>query len=180
MDQSSDRDQQNPGHPGWGTPQVPPSPAPPRKSSKVGWVAGFIGLFIVGATVTSAASNTTSTGSTGSLSSRSVATGHTVTYKVEGTTNMASITYSNSQGDTSQQSDIDVPIRRKDTSTWSQSDGGYGIRLNGMESGDFLYISAQNSKDSGSITCIIEVDGIVVKTNTSRGGYTIATCSGRL
>lgn len=100
-------------------------------------------------------------------------TAHTVTYKVEGTTKMASITYENANGDSSQQSDIDVPLTRK-------YDGGQGIVLHDMHRGDFLYISAQNSKEYGSVTCIIEVDGVAVKQNTSHGGFTIATCSGRL
>lgn len=144
--------------------------AAPKKKMGVGTkivlltVAFFtIGLVAVGA----------SGGVGGAVAKDLGLTAQTVTYKVEGTTKMASITYENAGGDTSQQSDIDVPLTRK-------VDGGQGIVLQGMHRGDFLYISAQNSKEYGSVTCIIEVDGVVVEQNTSHGGYTIATCSGRL
>jgi len=42
----------------------------------------------------------------------------------------------------------------------------------------FLYISAQNCDDYGSVTVKIYVDGVAVKSATSSGGYTIATASG--
>jgi hypothetical protein len=98
---------------------------------------------------------------------------HEVRYKVGGTARTADITISNGSGDSSQQSDIKVPLR-------NQHDGTEGIILSDVPEGTFLYISAQNQGSSGTITCAIEVDGIPVKTNQSSGGYTIATCSGRL
>jgi hypothetical protein len=100
-------------------------------------------------------------------------TTHTVVYKVGGTATQADITYEGPNGDTAQQSNVDVPLTRV-------SDGGEGMILKNMRSGDFLYISAQNQNDSGTITCSIEIDGRVVETNTSYGGFTIATCSRRL
>jgi hypothetical protein len=42
-----------------------------------------------------------------------------------------------------------------------------------------LYISAQNNNASGSVTVEIVRGGRVVASNTSYGGYTIATVSGR-
>ena len=48
-----------------------------------------------------------------------------------------------------------------------------------MNSGSFLYLSAQNNAD-GSITCAIEINGVEVKRSTSEGEYAIATCSGPL
>lgn len=167
--------------PGWGhTPPPPPPPGGEKKSWAGKVLLALAAIVVLGAIVGSSADDTSSSGSSGlsasssgSSGSSASAVGHKVTYKVEGTTNMASITYSNAYGDTSQQSDIDVPLTRK-------SDGGQGIVLNGMSRGDFLYIAAQNSQDYGSVTCIIEVDGVVVKRNTSHGAYTIATCSGSL
>ncbi len=44
--------------------------------------------------------------------------------------------------------------------------------------GSFVYISLQNSQDSGDISCSIEVDGILIANIKSYGGYTIASCSG--
>lgn len=92
-----------------------------------------------------------------------------VTYKVEGDISSADITYEGPTG-IAQQSGVNVPLRR-------QSDGGEGIKFTTSLS-HRLYLSAQNHGDSGDVTCIIEVDGIEITRNTSRGGYTIATCSG--
>ena len=41
-------------------------------------------------------------------------------------------------------------------------------------SGEFLQISAQNHGDRGDVTVTILVDGQMVKTATSSGGYVIA------
>lgn len=152
----------------WGPPTPPPAP-------KQGWVGKLVlfgVLFVVGLAVAGAALGGSEPGGLSSPAAFSAKT-HTVTYLVDGTTTLADITYENAFGDTSQQSDIKVPLTR-------EGDGGKGLVLNNVRDGAFLYISAQNGKGYGSITCSIEVDGVVVKTNTSRGAYTIATCSGRL
>lgn len=49
-----------------------------------------------------------------------------------------------------------------------------------FSTGDFVYVSVQNGQGLGSVTCRITVDGDVVSENTSTGGYTIATCQGRV
>lgn len=49
-----------------------------------------------------------------------------------------------------------------------------------FHSGDFVYLSVQNQQSLGSVTCRITVDGVVVSENTSSGGYTIATCQGKV
>jgi hypothetical protein len=49
-----------------------------------------------------------------------------------------------------------------------------------FHTGDFVYLSVQNQQPAGSVTCRITVDGVVVSENTSTGGYTIATCQGRV
>jgi hypothetical protein len=49
-----------------------------------------------------------------------------------------------------------------------------------FHSGDFVYLSVQNQQPAGSVTCRITVDGTVVSENTSTGGYTIASCKGRV
>src|SRR5215813_8286631 len=79
-------------------------------------------------------------------------TPHTVTYRVEGTgTTSASVTYSNQGGDTAQKNVVRLP--------WSES---FEART-----GAFLYISAQNKQDYGSITAIIVIDGRISKVTTS-------------
>ena len=58
-------------------------------------------------------------------------------------------------------------------------DGHPGI-TGTMHTGDFVYISVQNGQGLGSVTCRVTVDGVVVSENTATGGYTIATCQGRV
>lgn len=52
--------------------------------------------------------------------------------------------------------------------------------LTDFHTGDFVYLSVQNQDAAGSVTCRITVDGAVVSGNNSTGGYTIATCEGRV
>lgn len=87
-----------------------------------------------------------------------------VKYKVTGTADTVDVTYENADGGTSQESDVDVP--------WSYSFTG--------EPGDFVYISAQNQGQTGTVTVTIYTDGDVFKTSTSEGAYVIATASGSL
>lgn len=84
-----------------------------------------------------------------------------VTYRVDGT-GRASLTYSNASGGTEQQ-DVDLPWEKK---------------LN-VTSGEFLYVSAQNKEERGTIVATIYVNGRIVKDAVSSGGYTIATASAR-
>ncbi|MFC9419921.1 MmpS family transport accessory protein, partial [Bacillus mobilis] len=117
------------------------------------------------ATLTSSSSDASSTSSDYLSGTRSVL------YEVEGTAEAVNITYQKSTG-MAQQSDLSVPLTRKGTSQ-------RGITFS-MNRGDFVYISAQNQGSSGTVTCRISVDGVVVSTVTSRGGYTIATCDGTI
>ena len=88
-------------------------------------------------------------------------TTYSVTYKVSGSASEASMTYSNSSGGTEQ---------KKTYIPWQTSFTA--------EPSTFLYVSAQNQGDTGSVTCEIWVDGELYKTSTSSGAYTIASCSG--
>lgn len=74
------------------------------------------------------------------------------------------ITYENKDGGTEQKSSV--------SSSWSYSFTG--------ESGQFVYISAQNNNQSGSVTVKIIRDGSAFKEATSSGAYVIATASGSL
>ena len=84
-----------------------------------------------------------------------------VKYTVSGSATAASLTYQNGQGGTAQE-DVSLP--------WEKT---YQLLK-----GDFLYISAQNKADSGSITTNISVNGVNFKTTTSIGAFVIATSSG--
>jgi len=102
-------------------------------------------------------------GGSGSRSSRPTARPSTydIIYRISGSTSKASLTYENASGNTEQQ-DVRVP--------WE-------LELE-VPAGQFLYISAQNDRDSGSIRCEIVQDGKVVEEASSSGAYVIASCSG--
>ncbi|HNT76392.1 MAG TPA: hypothetical protein PKH77_15360, partial [Anaerolineae bacterium] len=91
----------------------------------------------------------------------STPTTYRVTYKITGTASRASLTYQNAQGGT-EQTVVSIP--------WKESLI--------VESGDFLYLSAQNEGEFGSVTCEIWVNDVKWKESTSQGAYVIATCSG--
>lgn len=74
------------------------------------------------------------------------------------------VTYNNAQGGVEQ--------RRVGDRAWEH-------RMT-VSDGTFVYLSAQNRHSSGSIACEIVVDGKVWRKSESRGGYTIATCSGSI
>jgi hypothetical protein len=102
-------------------------------------------------------------GGRGSTSPASSPANHSVMYKVYGTTTSASLTYQNAQGGT-EQKDVRLP--------WQLSLTG--------RNGQFVYISAQNNMESGSVACEIFLDGVSVKQSSSNGAYKIATCDGRI
>ncbi len=87
--------------------------------------------------------------------------GHQVIYEITGNAQNVSITLSN-EGDQTEQGNYAVPFKKS-----------YTKKL-----GQFVYISAQNLGDFGSVTCTIYIDGAVYKTATSNGAYTIAQCNG--
>lgn len=83
-----------------------------------------------------------------------------VVYEVTGSARTVSLTYQTPGG--SVQKDVPLP--------WTERQS--------LGTGDFLYLSAQNNGESGSVTCTIRAGGGVFVTNTSTGAYKIATCSG--
>lgn len=96
-----------------------------------------------------------------SLNNYSAPSTYRVVYKISGTASRAFLTYQNEQGGT-EQTEISIPW--KGTLT--------------VKEGEFLYISAQNQGDSGSVTCEIWVNDTKWKESTSSGAYVIASCSG--
>ena len=87
-----------------------------------------------------------------------------VKYEVTGSANRVDVTYENEDGGISQENNVIVP--------WSYSFKG--------DSGDFVYISAQNQGESGTVTVTIYKDGSKFKRSTSSGAYCIASASGSL
>lgn len=93
--------------------------------------------------------------------SRPKANSYSITYEVTSTdTDGASVTYSNDNGSTEQQN-VGIPWVKRFTA----------------KPGQFLYLSAQNRNDFGSLTVRINVDGKTVKIANSNGGYAIASTS---
>lgn len=87
---------------------------------------------------------------------------HTVQYEADGDGRRVSLTYENAQGG-SEQTEYHTPWRKT---------------LTDVPTGQFVYLSAQNQTDSGTITCRIYVDGTLWRESESSGAYVIATCSG--
>ena len=84
-----------------------------------------------------------------------------VEYEITGTASTVSVTLNNATGGTEQYTDVSVPH----TYTFEKYTHW------------FLYVSAQNEADSGSVTVTIYLDGEVVATSTSSGAYVIASAS---
>jgi len=83
-------------------------------------------------------------------------------YEVSGSSGSYSVTLQNTDDNTQQWASVN--------SGWYYSWKQSGTR--------WLYISAQNNLSSGNVTVKIIKDGQVVASNTSYGGYSIATVSG--
>lgn len=85
-----------------------------------------------------------------------------VQYRVTGTATQASMTYATSGGGTAQQGDRFLPWSFETT----------------MSTGDFVYISAQNSGETGCVNVEIRVRAVTYKSTQSCGAFVIATASG--
>lgn len=117
-------------------------------------------LFILGLVMPS----TPSTRSTSRTSTTtSAAKSYKVTYKVGGSTSKASITIQNASGGTEQR-EVRVP--------WSSSFN--------VKPGQFVYLSAQNKSEYGTVEARIELNGKTVQSASSNEDYGIASVSGRI
>lgn len=130
--------------------------AQPKKGGSLAVVlAACVGILLLGAVLFRPRS--------GTLPRVPSSTTYRVEYQVQGTARGASLTYQNAGG-SSEQRDVAVPWDMDFVAT----------------PGQFLYVSAQNKGETGTITCNILLNGVVVKTSTSQGAYKIASCSGRI
>lgn len=87
-----------------------------------------------------------------------------VMYEIGGTTDAASLTWENDTNGTDQ-GDYKVPFFKS---------------FKGFRRGDFVYISAQNMRETGNVTCKITYNGIIIAEAKASGKFAIATCSERL
>lgn len=89
---------------------------------------------------------------------------HKVPYRVKGTAEEVMLTYRNAQGET-EQTTIKIPI----DSAWSVSFDA--------SRGRFLYVAAQNARDTGSVSCEIWRDGRMMAQVSGTGAYVTVSCS---
>jgi hypothetical protein len=85
-----------------------------------------------------------------------------VIYEITGTATKVDVTLANASGGTEQYSNVSLP-KKYTYNSFSDS---------------FLYVSAQNQGESGSVTVSIYVNGKLFKTSRSSGAYVIADASG--
>jgi len=91
-----------------------------------------------------------------------------VLYQLTGSARSADLTYTDSSGNTQQQTGVAVPLRT--------ASGSSGILIL-ADSGTFVQFSAQNNGDSGDLTCTILATGVQINTGHASGGYAIVSCS---
>lgn len=149
--------------------QANSKPAQPKGKRALQFIGlGLVVVVVIGvwsSLAKSAASNSSVSSSSGSTYKSTVE----VLYEVEGTATGTDITLESGTG-TTQLTGKAVPLANKTT-------GKRGITAT-MSRGAFAYISAQNTGKTGTITCKITVDGVLISTNTSSGSYAIASCKG--
>lgn len=150
-----------------GSPMEPVRPTPKKSGWKWWTLLAVAGVLILTVTV-SITNEQRENRAAGKAIAQAMAT-NVVHYEVEGTAKGANLTFQTPSG-TSQLNGKAVPLANKNT-------GVRGIRYD-MPAGSFVYLSAQNTGSSGTITCRITVNGVVVAENSSSGSYAIASCSG--
>ena len=145
-------------------PIKPPAPTKPKRSPVTN-ILIFLGLCLVAWWVLSSLckSSGSSSYNGGSPSSNTESETVTVGYSITGSANQADLTYQNADAGTEQINSV-VP---------------YGLSFT-MKRGSFVYVSAQNTGESGTISCEILINSKSFKKSTSSGAYKIATCSGRI
>lgn len=137
-----------------------PTPASQAANmSCLGCLSLFLFIFILGLIAPSTPSGLSPARSTTSSTAQS----YKVTYKVGGSTSKASITIQNSSGGTEQR-EVRVP--------WSTSFHA--------KPGQFVYLSAQNKSEYGTVDARIELNGKTVQSASSNEEYGIASVSGSL
>ncbi len=96
-----------------------------------------------------------------------------VVYKVSGTAITVNVTLNNASGGTEQYGDVQLVFEGADGYEWVPVTYSYSSFTD-----NFLYISAQNQGEVGSVRVDIYVNGQLFKTSRSSGAYVIATASG--
>ena len=153
---------------GWNVSAEPPAQPAGRSGIQHPRLIGCLGIVAVLALLWMAISTASRTGSLGlpNLGSSTVV----LTYKLGGTAKGANVTFTDGNGNIQQMNGKAVPLTRS-------NDGGDGLRISAKH-GAYVSILAQNTGDSGTLTCSIDADGVTINTGRSDGAYAIVTCSG--
>ena len=120
-------------------------------------LAYFIGTILPNDQASSYTKNYTNTNSYSSNHKK-------IKYEISGSASSVSVTYSDKNDGTAQISEAYLPWSYEFTATNSH----------------FLYLSAQNNGEYGSVKVTIYIDNVVYKTTSSRGSYVIASVSGSI
>lgn len=139
-----------------------------QKRNKMVWtwaITALIAVAVMGFVYVSARMPASTRSGSSTSSGTSFSSTRQVVYVVTGTASTVDVTMQAPSG-TRQESGVRVPVYPGYTYT--------------MSPGDFVYISAQNRGETGSVSCRILVDGVAVADNTSSGAYVIASCDGRV
>jgi hypothetical protein len=126
---------------------TPATPATPKAA--LGWMAALAAVVVLTAVIVVAQDDTEPVGVT-DVSAAPVDLTSTVLYEVEGSTDYAAVTMETPDG--SEQINPDVPMVRTGS-------GERGLEME-FSAGAFVYLSAQNKRAYGTVTCRITVDGI--------------------
>lgn len=149
------------------SPPLAPPPAAPAARGKSSAGLGIVVLLVVAGLVIWLVAK--GGGSSTPASTASVT--QTVTYQLTGTATAVDITMRTPGGGTSQQQGITLPLTRK-------SDATEGLTFQ-FHSGEFVYLSAQISEESGGdVVCVILEGSTIISTSTASGFPSIVTCEG--
>lgn len=117
-------------------------------------VGGIVLVILIGALITTVNEQGDDYGS--NYSGTTSRSGGSVTYSVTGTARRVSLTYENDSGGT-EQHEVSLP--------WSKTYTGFTSEL------DFLYVSAQNQRESGTLQCEVKIGGRVIYSGDASGAY---------
>lgn len=137
--------------------QQPPAPKKKHTVRNVFLVLGVLALLGIGGCVAIV-------GSIGNELDKQSKEVHTVVYKVAGTSKAASLTYT-TDGSTTAEQEASARL------PWSKS-----LQIKGGLIPVYQLMAQNGMGQTGTVTCSIEVDGKVVKTATSKGEASIASC----
>ncbi|MGI5155859.1 hypothetical protein [Microbispora sp. CA-102843] len=140
-------------------PPAPQQPSPAKHGALIAF--GVVGVLVFFAVIGAIASSGSHDEQGPPIDVSTIGSNIPVFYDVTGTAAAVSLTVRTATG-TEQASGASLPVHLSIP----------------MSSGDFVYVSAQNAGESGTVSCSITVGGRVISSNESSGAFAIASCEG--